>query len=285
MKNLKKEYDAFGPWIIKIKSQEEIPRGFDALIEYDDTCDSYKIPRNIARREARPGDQLYDCLISFEEKQLIFLKNTKGLVTKQIIEYSSIQSIQNRVDLLNGTLIIQSENKKVKIPYNAVSSDLIVEAIFKLRKDYIKHFNATDLVPIKKDYTLPKNYFYKGILSKMKSKEDIIVLDAQETVEIIKKEKKWYDHLLDVYNPMIFQKIMFLMNHKELIIISRKDGIKRKRSSDYSHIHTYIPLEIIKDVVYQVHDTYEDLYEVTVFLSNKKFKFYTTHNEIPNLIL
>lgn len=177
------------------------------------------------------------------------------------------------------------EKSKKRIPYNAVSSDLIVEVIFKLRKDYIKYINARDLILIKKDYTLPKNYFYKGILSKMKSKEDIIVLDAQETVEIIKKEKKWYDHLLDMYNPMIFQKIMFLTNHKELIIISRKDGIKRKRSSDYSHIHTYIPLEIIKDVVYQVHDTYEDIYEATIFSPNKKFKFYTTHFEIPNLIL
>ena len=282
MKNLKKEYDAFGPWILKIKNQEEVPPLFDKYIQYDETSRFYKIPKNITRREARPGDELYKSLIAFEENQLVFLKRSKDLLSKQIIEYRNIECIQNRVDLLNGTLIIESPDKKVQVPYNAVSSNLIIEVISRLRNDYIKYFNNTDIVTIKNDYTLPKNYFYKGILTKMKSKEDIIVLDAQETIEIIKKEKKWYDHLLDVYNPMIFQKIMFLTNHRELIIISRKDGIKRKRSSDYSHIHTYIPLEIIEDVVYQAHDTYEDLYEVIVFLSNKKLIFYTTHLEIPN---
>lgn len=40
---------------------------------------------------------------------------------------------------------------------------------------------------------------------------------------------------------MIFQKIIFLTNNKELVTISRKDGIKRKRSSDYNH--TYYTLE------------------------------------------
>jgi hypothetical protein len=153
--------------------------------------------------------------------------------------------------------------------------------ISRLRKDYIKYFYNTDIVTLKNDYTLPKNYFYKGILTKMKSKEDILVLDAQETIEIIKKEKKWYDHLLDVYNPMIFQKIMFLTNHKELIIISRKDGIKRKRSSDYSHIHTYIPLELLKGTYYEEDLTYEYIYKISILTPNKENIFYTI-KKLPN---
>lgn len=274
MKDLKKEYDAFGPWIIKIKNQEEIPGLFDEYIKYDKTSHIYKVPRDITRREARPGDQLYKSIISFKENQLIFLEASNDIVTQQIIEYRNIESIQNRVDLLNGTLIIESKDEKVQIPYNAVSSDLIVEIVFKLRKNYIKYFDKIDHETIKKDYRLPKNYFYKGILSKMKNKENINVLDAQETNKIIKKEKRWYDYFFDVYNPMIFQKIMFLTNHKELIIISRKDGIKRKRSADYSHVHTYIPLINIEDVIYNESDKYEDLYILSLQLNNNSHNFF-----------
>jgi len=274
MKNFKKEYDAFGPWIIKIKNQEEIPGLFDEYIKYDETSHIYKVPRDITRREARPGDQLYRSIISFEENQLIFLKSSNGLVTQQIIEYRNIESIQNRVDLLNGTMIIQSKNEKVQISYNAVSRDLVIEIVFKLRKNYIKYFDKFDHETIKKDYTLPKNYFYKGILSKLRNKESINVLDAQETTKIFKEDKNWYDYFFDVYNPMIFQKIMFLTNHKELIIISRKDGIKRKRSADYSHIHTYIPLINIKDVIHSESEKYENLYILSFQLNSNSHNFY-----------
>jgi hypothetical protein len=274
MKDLKKEYDAFGPWIIKIKNQDEIPALFDKHIRYNKASDTYKVPRNVTRREARPGDKLYKSIISFDERKLAFLKSTNDLVTQQIIEYRNIESIQNRVDLLNGTLVIESKSEKVQIPYNAVSSDLIIEIVFKLRKNYVKFFDEIDHKIIHKDYTLPKNYFYKGILSKMKNKEEVYVIDAQETIEIIKQEKKWYDYLLDLYNPMIFQKIMFLTNHKELIIISRKDGIKRKRSADYSHIHTYIPLINIKDISHSESKVYDNLYTLSLQLNSNLYNFY-----------
>lgn len=274
MKDLRKEYDAFGPWIIKIKNQEEVPCLFDEYIKYNATSHIYKIPKDITRREARPGDQLYKSIILFDESKLLFLKSTHDLVTQQIIEYRNIESIQNRVDLLNGTLIIESKSGKVKIPYNAVSNDLIKEIVFKLRKDYIKFFGEIDHETIKKDYTLPKNYFYKGILAKMKHRETINVLDAQETTKIFKKDKKWYDYFFDVYNPMIFQKIMFLTNDKELIIVSRKDGIKRKRSADYSHIHTYIPLINIKDIIHSESEKYENLYILSFQLDSNSHNFY-----------
>ncbi len=284
MKDFKKEYDAFGPWILQIKSQEEIPRIFDAFIKYEDSSDFYKIPRDITRREAKPGDALYRILIAFSKEQLIFLENDHNSVIKRSIPYHTIQSIQNRVDLLNGTLIIKSHNTEVKIPYNAVSSDLIIEVVFKLRLNYNKYFKITNNPLVEKDHSLPQNYFYKGILSKMRTKEEIFVLDAQETFEINKKENRWYDHLIDLYNPMIFQKIMFLTNNKELIIISRKNGIKRKRSSDYSHIHTYIPLKTIESIVGQKHETYESLYQISISFSSKKYTFYSKNKFISELL-
>jgi len=276
MKNLNKEYDAFGPWIIEITNQEDVPEHFDSFYIYNrEASVVLKIPINISRRNVRPGDILYKSLVAFEKDQIIALDWKNGKVLKETVKYNAIRSIQNKVDLLNGRLIIHSDNKSIEIPYNTVSKNLISDTVFNLRKKYIDYFTKTKIDnQIMKDYSHPTNYFFKGILTKIKEKETVFILDTQETKVIEKLSKNWYDPLIDIYNPMLFQKNMLLTNNKELIIISRKNGLKRKRSSDYSHINTYIPLENLINIRYESHELYSDIYKVSFNLPKINHIFY-----------
>jgi hypothetical protein len=286
MKNIKKEYDAFGPWILEIKSQADVPGHFDSFFKYE-TDDSLvlKIPKHISRRNANPGDILYKSLIAFNKNHIITLDYKNEKIIKKEMKYTSIKSIQTRTDLLNGNLIVHSKKESIKIPYNAVSENLMSNAIFNLRKNSIAYLSEIETTyQIKKDYSAPINYYFKNILSKLKSKENIFILKTQETKKIGKINKKWYDSSLDIYNTMVLQEIMFLTNNKELIIISRKNAIKRKRTSDYSNIYTYIPLENLIDITYEPHEIYSDVYRMFFKLSEKNYTFYVQEPLSDNII-
>jgi hypothetical protein len=132
------EYDAFGPWIYEIHSEEEIPRLFRGHgVDLAASLLTIKVPREIERREANPSMDLYDIVMSLGPELVTVLTRRGREVDTRTLAYADIQGITEVVDLLRGELTLHSENGPVVIPFNATSTEIVGHLVQLLRKHYL----------------------------------------------------------------------------------------------------------------------------------------------------
>ena len=71
------EYARFGPWVDEVTTPDDVPRLYrDHPIDLTSTRLVLKVPRNIARRDAHPGMDLYDHLLVLDDARLTVLSRT-----------------------------------------------------------------------------------------------------------------------------------------------------------------------------------------------------------------
>jgi hypothetical protein len=120
------EYDRFGPWIIEISADDPVPSLFEPyLARTEAPLLAVKIPRRITRRDARPGMDLYDYLVSLYEDDLLVLQRDGHGVRTLAVAYRDIRHLRVREDLLLGNLHLGLPDAPVDLPYNTVSSQLM----------------------------------------------------------------------------------------------------------------------------------------------------------------
>lgn len=132
------EYDAFGPWIYEIHSEEEIPRLFRGhAIDLASSLMTIKVPREIERRVANPSMDLYDMVVSLGPDSVTALTRRGRAVDSREVAYQDIQGITDLVDLLRGNLVLHVDGGSVEVPYNASSTDIVSHLVHVLRGRYI----------------------------------------------------------------------------------------------------------------------------------------------------
>jgi hypothetical protein len=131
------EYDAFGPWIYEVHSQEEIPRLFRGHpIDLDASLLTIKVPREIERREASPSMDLYDIVLSLGPDAVTVLTRRGREVDTRTVAYGDIEGITELVDLLRGRLTLHAEDGPVVVPFNASSTEIISHVVQLVRGRY-----------------------------------------------------------------------------------------------------------------------------------------------------
>ena len=73
------EYDAFGPWILKVATFDDVPPLFRAAANLDGAKLALKIPRQIERRNANPRMNLYDQLLIVRDHGMDVLTRTPNI--------------------------------------------------------------------------------------------------------------------------------------------------------------------------------------------------------------
>jgi hypothetical protein len=120
------EYDRFGPWAIEISADDPVPALFAPhLIQARPALLAVKIPRKVARRDAHPGMDLYDYVVSLYEDELLVLQRVGHDVRAVAIACRDVQHLRVREDLLHGNLHLGLPDAAVDLPYNTVSSQLM----------------------------------------------------------------------------------------------------------------------------------------------------------------
>ena len=131
------EYDRFGPWVIEISDEDPPPPLF---IPHLDRTESpllaVKIPRKVARREAHPGMDLYDYLVSLYEDDMVVLERVERLVRARTIRYRDVRFLRMRNDLLRGSVHLGVEGQPYDLPYNTVSSEIMRRLVGVIRERY-----------------------------------------------------------------------------------------------------------------------------------------------------
>ncbi|MFZ5967275.1 MAG: hypothetical protein ACOYVK_08870 [Bacillota bacterium] len=276
MCNYDPEYHAFGPWIIEISQKHPLPPLFVPYYkETDDYLMLVKIPRNIDRRDAKPGMNLYDYVIGMYEDFIYILERKDNIVEETKLAYGEIEGIHILNDLLLGELTLYLTNRVIKIRYNTVSQDLITKLIKIIRDRYTNNIyrkvkNAYELNELKKTDVL-----FSNLLNEMEKNDDTFnMIIVQPTTKLKSKNDNILQKIFRIITGEKLLNCLHLINEKELVVVTRGKLIKKRKDVIYSYSLTYIPLEKLHDVVRSNDAHYNNLKKLHFKTYNHAFMFY-----------
>lgn len=238
------EYNRFGPWVLEITGQDPAPALFLPHLDRSrPALLSFKIPRQIERREATPGMNLYDYLVSLFPEELEILQRVGETVRRTVISYQDIQSIALQENLLQGQLVIQGANQFCSLPFSSVSSDLMQRALNLIRARYT---TAEPLLETESNSAFqPKDlsFFFSKLLSQQKVQHPGLALLAyQPEIPISKLHQKPLPKTLSFLLRSRLLESLHLSDGVELWVIDRGSGINRYGRPVYAKHVRYFPL-------------------------------------------
>jgi hypothetical protein len=273
---LDSEYHAFGPWIIEVTEEYPLPPLFiPYLKDSQNSLMLIKVPRNIDRRDAKPGMDLYDYVICMYETYGYILKRNNKEVEEIKFYYDQVKGLENYKDLLLGILTIYINNNKIIIPYNAVSEEIITKLVKIIRDRYTNKKYEKIQITNKIKQNEVSETLYSNIINKMNLNSDILdIMAFQPIIKITKSSRQLGQILLRFIKPKILSSTLHLSDDRELLVISRGKPIKNKREALYSYCFTYIPIERIIEVKFDEFEEYNNLLIVNISIHEHTFKFY-----------
>jgi hypothetical protein len=131
------EIDAFGPWILRVRTPEDVPALFRPVLDLAGARTAVKIPRPIERRDARPGMDLYDRLLVVRDDGVEVLSRVPeapGGRERRWLPADDVLAIEDSTELLDGMLRLHAAGTEpVEIPYNGASADVVLTLLDEIR--------------------------------------------------------------------------------------------------------------------------------------------------------
>lgn len=126
------ELDAFGPWILPVRTPDDLPPLFRTATDLSGARLALKVPRPIERRDARAGMDLYDRLVLVRDDGIELLTRAPEVAAgwqRRWLRAGDLLAVEDSTDLLDGRLRLHAAGGDVvEIPYNG-SSGATVRAL------------------------------------------------------------------------------------------------------------------------------------------------------------
>jgi len=244
------EYDRFGPWVIEISDEDPPPPIFLPYLTREETpLLSVKIPRKIERRNANPGMNLYDYLVTLYEEDVVILQRVEADVLSHNFYYRDVKYLRQHESLLKGILHLAMGEKSFDLPFNTVSAGLMLKVRDLIRSRYVDGYARVEMaedVPLAEDEL---SFFFTHLLEEQKARNpQIQVLASQVDTAIATHETKaWRRVLLGMIRKTLLESL-HLTNGRELKIISREKIYKYQWQTIHGKDICTIPIENITAV-------------------------------------
>lgn len=271
----KAEYNAFGPWILETTEKYPLPPLFIPYYKEDENyLMRIKIPRNIERRKANPDMDLYDYVIGLYENYIYILERDGENVKESKVFYDKIECLENYINLLSGKMNIFLDDRKVTIPYNAVSEDIIASMMRIIRDKYARKAYSQMQSPYDNKHINIKETLYNNLLYEMNiNGEKMNINVIQHSVRLHKGNNIW-EKSLQLLKDESLLSTLHLSSESEILIITRGTPFKKRTDRVYSYSYTYIPIERICRVTFEKDNCYSNLQRLDLHTKNNVFMFY-----------
>jgi hypothetical protein len=139
-----REYDAFGPWIYEIKDERDTPKRFRAACgRHYGARFLLKVPRNVERRDTRPGMDLYVAVLAVYDHGVSLMRLTDESVVTQDLVWSDVAILESYKDLLYSRLTLMlRRGGAFALEYSTVSSALMRKVTDFVRSQWMRHGEA-----------------------------------------------------------------------------------------------------------------------------------------------
>lgn len=146
------EFDAFGPWVMPVRTPAEVPPLFRTHLPDPTSAEVVlKVPRVIDRRDADPSMHLYDHLLVVDADGLTVLSRqpaTPGGYLSRTLPIDRLLAIEESVDLLDARVTVHAVGAPaITVPYNGSSQDVVAPLIDALRRRWFTAGTPTPVVP------------------------------------------------------------------------------------------------------------------------------------------
>lgn len=133
------EFDAFGPWVLAVRTAQEVPPLFrQHPVDPASAAVVLKVPRRIDRRDADPTMHLYDHLLVVDDAGLTVLSRSPGApggFLARVLAADALLSIEESADLLDARLVVHAVGAPVlTVPFNGASRDTVDLLVAALRE-------------------------------------------------------------------------------------------------------------------------------------------------------
>jgi len=274
----KAEYDAFGPWIIEVTDQYPLPPLYIPYYKDDGIAlMRVKIPRDIERRNANPDMDLYDYVIGLYEDHIYILERLTNDVKETKILYDDMEALENFTDLLLGKFTIYLKDRKVVIPYNAVSRPIINSMIRIIRDRYTAKTYQKLQSPYdhEKEENIIKETIYMNLLDEMRAdNEEFELAVIQPAVRLQKIREGNRPKALQFLFRKKLLSTLHLANNREILVISRGKPFKTRTDDIYSRSYIYIPIEKLQSIILEKDNDFESLQRFYMKTNKHTFMFY-----------
>ena len=242
------EFDAFGPWILKVDKLDDVPRLFRPAADLEGARLAVKIPRQIERRNANPLMDLYDRLLIVRDQGMEVITRTPKVAPgwqRLWVNWGEVSVIQNSWSLLDGLLRFHRiDGAVLDIPFNAVSKDLIGELLAQVR-DCCRPKSSPAANPTVWPWSLLGDDdvdLVNCANSVLRCVGDARVIHARLRQPVRRDNGPWAG-VLDRLRPGCLHAAIIAATPRDLIIVNRRrTGLETARGADYSVVVTGMAL-------------------------------------------
>jgi len=266
------EHDAFGPWIDTVRTLDEVPRLFRPH-----GADPFaarlvlKVPRDIARRDTDPTMDLYDRLIVVGDRELeVLTRRGSGFLVRRI-PYADIVAVRDRVDLLDGLLTLHTaDGTALEIPFNGASADVVVD----LTELLVALAGEAGGVPVhapgRAERVAPRIDMGKDEAGVASAYYDLTARDPQlrylssRPRTPLRTTATGVAGALQHLRPMSLAGALAACTPRELLIVSRRDPVLRRRTATLSIDRLRLLRHAITSTTSEPHPRWQGMSTVTI---------------------
>ncbi len=262
MYDLKKEYDQFGPWLVEIKSAQDIPPQFEeqsGLLE--SALFAFKTPVHQERRNLKPGMLLYSQIVIIQDEFILHLSIKDEKIHANKMWFKDVLLLTHGGDLLDNYIGLQSNQGEMIIRYNLVSQDIASRAIQVLRH----HIAPRESVPFTTEATnhaLKDSELYSYFSGTEHSIDPVVILASQNEMKLTEKKRSGLLDLQHSFTEYHLLDSLVMCDGVDLIIANRGKNIIDVKDSNYKFGHTFIRLNAIQNVRIEPNSTFPELNNV-----------------------
>ncbi len=278
-----KEYHEFGPWLLEIKSAEDIPPQYvdyaDQILQADY---SIKVPVLLVRREIRPGALMYNQVVMLYSDRIEILEFVDGSISKREMPYSSIKYIIHGGELLSSYIHFEGGNTAMRIRYNSVSNDVTMRIMQQTRNAICTDQKKIDTSFLKKHLELEHlkdSQIYKYFCIKEELKSNIHILGYQPFMDLTENLPIRLPRFLEKFYMYKLNDTLFMTNGIELIVANRDRSIQKSADVNYAFAHIFIPISTIQDVEMKDDEKFDTIGVTQMTLADRcNVKFHLERN-------
>lgn len=243
------EYDRFGPWVVEISDEDPPPPLFVPHLDRSEApLLAVKIPRKISRREAHPGMDLYDYMVSLYEEDMVVLERIEHEVRVRTIRYRDVRHLSMREELLRGTVHLGVAAENYDLPFNTVSGDIMRRLVDIIRERYLP---SADPLPVELEpvsATELSFYFERLLRDELAAGSGMQPVAAQADTAMGALEESPLRRLLFGLVAKRLLESLHLSDGRELRVIDRGQPYAYRWQSVYGRSETWLPLGNITEV-------------------------------------
>jgi len=235
-----REYDAFGPWLLPVKTAADMPHRFRSAyagLEHADYL--IKVPRSIDRRDAYPGADLYGAVFAVDAEGFTLLNagdGAEGFVSRQVA-WDDVAAIRAVTNLLHADFVLLlKEGDALTVTYNSVSADLMTRVVAFSRQHFTE---PDDLAPsLANDAEEFEDFFFSAMLAEERyGGQFMLPIHFEPPGKSCRNAQN---------RRRVTTGLLILLSGGELVVIDRDAPMRRRFFAHYIYRKTYLSLKSIR---------------------------------------